>query len=46
MKILLVINDMSVGGAQRIVCSLANYYLKIGNKVNIQDGAVIHATYK
>ncbi|PQJ22861.1 gamma carbonic anhydrase family protein [Tenacibaculum sp. SG-28] len=22
------------------------HYLKIGNKVNIQDGAVIHATYK
>ncbi|MCH7523702.1 MAG: gamma carbonic anhydrase family protein [Bacteroidetes bacterium] len=22
------------------------HYIKIGNKVNIQDGAVIHATYK
>ena len=22
------------------------HYIKIGNKVNVQDGAVIHATYK
>jgi carbonic anhydrase/acetyltransferase-like protein (isoleucine patch superfamily) len=22
------------------------HYIKIGNKVNIQDGAIIHATYK
>jgi carbonic anhydrase/acetyltransferase-like protein (isoleucine patch superfamily) len=22
------------------------HYIKIGNKVNVQDGAIIHATYK
>lgn len=35
MKIVLVINDMSVGGAQRVVSSLANYYLAIGNEVTV-----------